>query len=199
MTTALVIRKWNGGLTMPEGFELAHETGETATVRQNTEANGKVVPGDKVQAPVTAGGYAVLRDDFFGYAVLLVNGPPASLIALRDDPDTFAGWTISALREELDETIPAGLRTRINNFLTNHGQQNIPAGWTVGRFLRELVGDRLDTTLLYSVDPSVSALTNIIYYPDAPLLLEGGDKVTVAYTNPDGRTYGTQITMETKY
>lgn len=53
--------------------------------------------------------------------------------------------------------------------------------------------------LLYSVDPSVSALTNIIYYPDAPLLLEGGDKVTVAYTNPDGRTYGTQITMETKY
>lgn len=152
MATALMIRKWNGSLQMPDGYELAYDTGGTATVRQNVKVNGKMVPGDEVEQPVMAGGYAVLRDDLWGYAVLLVNGPAASLVALRDDPDTFKAWSISTLRAELDETIPAGVRTQINNFLTSKGQQNIPAGWTVGRFLRELVGDRLDTTQLGTVD-----------------------------------------------
>ena len=51
-------------------------------------------------------------------------------------------------------------------------------------------------TLLYSLDLSISSVTNLIWVPDAPLLLEGGDAVDVAYANTDGRTYGVQITAE---
>ena len=51
-------------------------------------------------------------------------------------------------------------------------------------------------TLLYSLDLSVSSVTNLLWQPDEPLLLEGGDAIDVAYANTDGRTYGVQITAE---
>ena len=49
-------------------------------------------------------------------------------------------------------------------------------------------------TVLYTVDPSVGAITSLLWQPDEPLYLEGGDAVDVAYTNTDTRTYGVQIT-----
>lgn len=49
-------------------------------------------------------------------------------------------------------------------------------------------------TLLYTVDPSATAMTSMLWQPDEPLYLEGGDAVDVAYTNTDTKTYGVQIT-----
>lgn len=50
--------------------------------------------------------------------------------------------------------------------------------------------------LLYSVDPSVTSVTDIFWYPDETVLLEGGDEIDVAYPNSDNVTYGVQITVE---
>ena len=47
--------------------------------------------------------------------------------------------------------------------------------------------------LLYSVDPSATSATSIVWQPDAPLYLAPGDVVTLAYTNTDGRTWGATI------
>jgi len=51
-------------------------------------------------------------------------------------------------------------------------------------------------TLLFSIDPSVSSATDVVWFPDGDLILEDGDAVDLAYTNTDGRTYGVQITTE---
>ena len=48
--------------------------------------------------------------------------------------------------------------------------------------------------LLYSSDLSVTGATSLLWQPDEPLYLEGGDAVDVAYQNSDLRTYGVQIT-----
>jgi hypothetical protein len=50
--------------------------------------------------------------------------------------------------------------------------------------------------LVYSVDPSVGIITDILWQPEAEILLEGGDVVTVGYPNTDARLYGTQITFK---
>lgn len=50
--------------------------------------------------------------------------------------------------------------------------------------------------LLYTVDPSVGAITALVWQPDEPLYLEGGDAIVTAYTNTDSRTFGVQITAE---
>jgi len=49
--------------------------------------------------------------------------------------------------------------------------------------------------VLYTVDPSVDAVTSLLWQPDEPVYLEGGDAIDVAYTNTDTRTYGVQITV----
>ena len=56
-------------------------------------------------------------------------------------------------------------------------------------------GEAYDT-LLYTVNPSVTSITSLLWQPDAELILEAGDAVDVAYTNTDTRTYGVQITTE---
>jgi len=50
--------------------------------------------------------------------------------------------------------------------------------------------------LLYSLDVSAGATTDILWQPDEEIILEGGDQVDVAYTNTDTRTYGVQITFK---
>jgi hypothetical protein len=50
--------------------------------------------------------------------------------------------------------------------------------------------------MLYTINPSLLATTNLIWFPDQPLYLQGGDAIDVAYTNTDTRTYGVQITAE---
>jgi hypothetical protein len=50
--------------------------------------------------------------------------------------------------------------------------------------------------LLYTINPSLLATTNLIWSPSQPLYLEGGDAIDVAFANTDTRTYGVQITAE---
>ena len=50
-------------------------------------------------------------------------------------------------------------------------------------------------TLLYALDLSAASTVDLLWQPDAPLLLEGGDAVDVAFANTDTDTYGVQITV----
>jgi len=50
--------------------------------------------------------------------------------------------------------------------------------------------------LLYSLDPSAAATTDILWQPDEEIILEGGDAVDVQYDNTDARNYGAQITFK---
>jgi hypothetical protein len=51
--------------------------------------------------------------------------------------------------------------------------------------------------LLYSGDPSATSATSVVLSSThwGEVWLVAGDKITVAYTNTDTRTYGVQITM----
>jgi hypothetical protein len=51
-------------------------------------------------------------------------------------------------------------------------------------------------TLLYTLDLSVGSTTDLVWFPDEPMYLEGGDAIDVAYANSDLGTYGVQITAE---
>ena len=51
-------------------------------------------------------------------------------------------------------------------------------------------------TVIYSVDPSASSATDIVFIPDQELLLESGDEILLGYTNTDTRTYGVRIVTE---
>jgi hypothetical protein len=50
-------------------------------------------------------------------------------------------------------------------------------------------------TVLYKLDLSTGSTTDLFWQPDQPAYLSGGDVVDVAYSNPDIRTYGVQITV----
>lgn len=58
-----------------------------------------------------------------------------------------------------------------------------------------LDGAGYDTTL-YLTNPSVGAVTDILFQPDHPLLCENGDHIVVTFTNTDTRTYGVRIVTE---
>jgi len=51
-------------------------------------------------------------------------------------------------------------------------------------------------TLLYSLDLSAGSTTALAWFPDEPMLLEGGDAIDVAYANTDSGTFGVQITAQ---
>jgi len=51
-------------------------------------------------------------------------------------------------------------------------------------------------TLLYSLDLAAGATTDLLWQPDAKLVIVGGDKLTVAWANTGGRTWGLLITAE---
>jgi len=50
--------------------------------------------------------------------------------------------------------------------------------------------------LLYSLDPSAAATTDILWQPDEEIILEGGDAIDVTFANTDARNYGAQITFK---
>jgi len=50
-------------------------------------------------------------------------------------------------------------------------------------------------TLLYALDLSAASTVDLLWQPDVPLFLEGGDAVDVAFANSDTDTYGVQITV----
>lgn len=48
-------------------------------------------------------------------------------------------------------------------------------------------------TVLATVDPSLSSLTDFLYEPEGDLFLFSGDAIDVTFTNTDGVTYGVRI------
>jgi hypothetical protein len=51
-------------------------------------------------------------------------------------------------------------------------------------------------TVLFSVDPSATSATDIVYIPDKELLFENGDEISVSFTNTDGATFGLRIVTQ---
>jgi len=58
-----------------------------------------------------------------------------------------------------------------------------------------LAGVNFDV-LLYTVNPSVTSVTSLIWKPDELQYLHGGDGIDIFYNNTDGRTWGVQIIAE---
>jgi hypothetical protein len=51
--------------------------------------------------------------------------------------------------------------------------------------------------VLFKVNPSVGALTDILYEPSgAALIFEAGDNIALNFANTDTRTYGVRIVVE---
>lgn len=50
--------------------------------------------------------------------------------------------------------------------------------------------------LLYTLDPSAAATSDILWQPDEEILLEPSDAVVVGFANSDNRNYGAQITFK---
>jgi hypothetical protein len=50
--------------------------------------------------------------------------------------------------------------------------------------------------LLYTLDVSAGATTDVLWQPDEELMLVGGDAVDVAFVNSDARTYGLVYTVK---
>jgi len=50
--------------------------------------------------------------------------------------------------------------------------------------------------LLYTLDPSAAATSDILWQPDEELMLTGGDALIVAFANTDRRTYGVAFTVK---
>ncbi len=56
-------------------------------------------------------------------------------------------------------------------------------------------GNNFDV-LLYTLDVSAGATTDILWQPDEELMLVPGDAIDVAYTGSDARTYGLVYTVK---
>ena len=51
-------------------------------------------------------------------------------------------------------------------------------------------------TVLFSNDPSVGAVTDLVFTPDSDQVYESGDELDAAFPNTDAVTYGIQIVVE---
>jgi hypothetical protein len=91
----------------------------------------------------------------------------------------------------LSYTVPAGATFDLNSVTVKFSAAPTTAeDMTVT--LDSAIGAAYDV-VLYKVDPSATSATSLVWQPDAPLYLSGGDVVVVAYTNTDTRTWGATI------
>ena len=51
-------------------------------------------------------------------------------------------------------------------------------------------------TLLYTLDLSAAAVTDLVWQPDEEIILTGDDQIEIRYDNTDVRLYGVQVTMK---
>ena len=93
-----------------------------------------------------------------------------------------------------DGAVPMGQHYRLVSVSCNFNAAPVSAeDYTI--ILDAHAGAVFDT-LLYTVDPSVASITDILWQPDEEIILEGGDQIDVAYDNTDARLYGAQITFK---
>jgi hypothetical protein len=48
----------------------------------------------------------------------------------------------------------------------------------------------------YTVDPSATAATDVMWYPERETFLEGGDVLTIDFPGTDAQAWGTQVTWK---
>jgi len=85
----------------------------------------------------------VLLKELGQYGLYMFSGSGAQLSGLGGLANVvpLVGMTDdgTARYPELENTISAGARTKMNNWLTARGYPNVPAGWTYRRLLNELL------------------------------------------------------------
>jgi hypothetical protein len=91
-------------------------------------------------------------------------------------------------------TVPASSAYRVVSLTVNLSAAPTTAGALTITF-NSHHGAAYDT-LIYSVDPSAGAISDILWQPDEELDLVGGDALDVSYANPDSRTYGAVLTLK---
>jgi hypothetical protein len=100
-----------------------------------------------VDASVTPYTGYVHADSIGGFGAYLFSGTPAQLTALNALPQVIGIVAVSEAGDvkwaELDGVIAAGVRTKLNTWLTARGYPTIPAGWTY-RQVVEAVYKRLN-------------------------------------------------------
>ena len=92
-------------------------------------------------------------------------------------------------------TVPASVTYRLIS-VTMHADAAATTSEDFTVTLNANAGAAYDT-LLYSLDLSAASTVDLLWQPDVPLLLEGGDAIDVAFANTDTDTYGVQITVLT--
>lgn len=91
-------------------------------------------------------------------------------------------------------TVPAGQPMRLVS-ITVHFSAAPTTSELLTATLNANAGAAYDT-VIYSVNPSTGSTTDILFQPNYPLYLEGGDSIDVAFANTDTNTYGVQITLQ---
>ena len=76
------------------------------------------------------------------FGAYMVSGTGPQLVAVNALPQVVGIVAVtesgSVRWAELDGVIAAGVRTKLNNWLTARGYPNIPSGWTYRRVIREV-------------------------------------------------------------
>jgi hypothetical protein len=90
------------------------------------------------------------------------------------------------------KAVAAGTTRRLISVSVHYSAAPVSAG-SLTITLNANAGAAYDL-VLYS--GSMIGVTDLLFVPDNDILLEAGDSIDLAYANPDGRTYGAQITFE---
>lgn len=122
---ALVIRPFDGTLSLPKDFQTLHPTGLDYP-RGEDEPIG--------------GGFVAVVDGLFGYGVAIVRTGIEQLQTLGADPETLAVLVLSepeggAKWPELNDAATNEGLTRVNEVLTANGAKILPEGISVRQAL----------------------------------------------------------------
>jgi hypothetical protein len=126
--------------------------------------------GDAVPLKMDAQGNLYVKDATLGTDVLAVTATGA--VAINTTTAIAAEWKLVQV--------------------TVHFNSAPTTSQNITMTLDNITGSAYDT-VLYSVNPSLSAATDIVYIPDGEFKFRSGDELAVAFTNTDTKTYGLSI------
>ncbi len=113
------------------------------------------------------------------------------IVVTVNGPDTV--YSATALTGAL--SLSTALTTRFKfKQATIHLNTAPTSAGSITLTLDALDGPAYDT-LLRSVDPS-DGRTDVVFEPASDVIYEAGDKLTLAYANPDNRTFGVRLVVE---
>lgn len=104
--------------------------------------------------------------------------------------DTMDGTALMTFRYE----VPAGMHWRLMHVTTNFVAA--PTTSETYTIVWDNAAGAIFDLLLYTLDPSAGATTDILWQPDEELILVPGDAILVQFDNTDAVNYGTTITFK---